>query len=180
MNCGISLHFNAYPYDEDRYRSDATLIVNRRENCGSDMPYELVYPSHPKSTFSRYAGRSSPCSVVRIIRIYVTVWHQLPDSTADIKQKNGRTSWGGFRPHFFALSHRWSRVTPTHGPYLELMSNIRRISISAQGEHFDDQRRCYIARVGEDHDQRFDVSHNVASQRTMNIIMRLRTCMDCT
>ena len=39
-----------------------------------------------------------------------------------------RTSSGGFNPHFFARSQRCNRVTPTHGPYFDVRSNIRSMS----------------------------------------------------
>lgn len=36
---------------------------------------------------------------------------------------------GGFKPHFWALSHLCNLVTPTHGPYFDVISNTLRISI---------------------------------------------------
>ena len=65
------------------------------------------------------------------------------------KVNGSRTSSGGFKPHFFARSHRCSRVMPTLGPYFEVMSNTRRISGESAWKSLDraktDGGCCYPA-----------------------------------
>lgn len=84
---------------------------------------------------------------IRLVGFLETTSHTRIDNGCG----NKRTSSGGLRPSFLALSQRSRRVMPAQGPYLDVMSKTRRMSVVVSHmSHLADSERgiCQASGLG--------------------------------